>query len=80
MNKQDKTELNRQLMKETPRIELEYLIDRACCTEIEHNIAVSRLLDKRTPLEICMRLNISQSTYYRCYRDILIKISKIKNN
>lgn len=80
MNRSEKTRLNRELTKETPRKQLLKLIDDIGCIGIERDIAFKRFINKETANSICMDLHISTSTYYRIYRNLLIKISKLEYN
>lgn len=77
MDRSEKTRLNRELTKETPRKQLVELIENTGCAGIEREIAYKRFISKETPNKICIDLHISTSTYYRAYRNLLIKISKL---
>lgn len=77
LNKQEKTKLNREIIKETPKIELERILENIGCVGIEKDIAEKRILEKKAPLEICEDLSISESTYYRNFNNILVKIHKV---
>ena len=74
MNKKEKTRLNRILLKEIPKVHLDEILEQIGCVGIEADIARSRIIDKKSPLEICEDLCISESTYYRHFNNILSKV------
>lgn len=77
MDRSEKTRLNRELMKETPKGQINELLDNIGSIGVEREIGYRRLVRKEPPNKICIDLHISTSTYYRTYRNLLIKISKV---
>lgn len=77
LEKSDKTNLNRELLKCTPKVHLDRILKEVGCIGIEEEIAKKRILEKKSPLDICEELSISESTYYRNFNNILTKIHKV---
>lgn len=74
MNKADRTELNRELLKHTSKCELNRVLDLIGCVGLKGDIAYKIIIEKKSPVQICMELNISESTYHRYFNNILIKV------
>lgn len=74
LNKSDRTELNRELLKHTPKCELNRVLDLIGCVGLEGDIAYKIIIEKKSPVQICMELNISESIYHRYFNNILIKV------
>lgn len=77
LNKYDRTELNRELLKHTPKCELNRILDLIGCVGLEGDIAYKRIIEKKSPVQICMELNISDSIYHIYFNNILIKVHRL---
>lgn len=77
LNKYDRTGLNRELLKHTTKCELNRILDLVGRVGLESDIAYKRIIEKKSPVQICMELNISESTYHRYFNNILIKVHKV---
>lgn len=77
LNKSDITELNRELLKHTPKCELNRILELVGCVGLESDIIYKRIIEKKSPVQICMELNISDSIYHIYFNNILIKVHRI---